>query len=419
MQATDWKPLDLYEAYRRGYITGERYAAITDEGSTAVKERRKVVNVPTAVRHPLWRAAVEDGWIGIYNDQGYEEERQYFLREVITDAMQKESAVTGGGLASIQSVSVRAMMETPPPPLDFVIGSFLAGTVGILTAPGATGKSFFAMELAIDIATGADILGLEPKIGGVTYLVLEDALPVIEHRVHDIGKHVAPEYRERLDDNLLLLPCVGTRVDVETEADWIIERCGGQRLVIIDTLSKAHAYEENSNAEMSRLMVGLDRIALKTGAGVLFLHHIAKGAEGSSQHAARGASAITDSARWAGFLEKLSEKQAEDYRKDGNPIDPDDAWLYVRFNESKVNYGPSHGDRWYKRAEDTGVLMPCELEKVEVAAEGKTDQKSRQKGKAGDAPASGRNAYRAAKNGDDGHMYPDDVSPAWNFGGDF
>ena len=61
MQATDWKPLDLYGAYRRGYITDERYAAITDEGSTTVKERRKVVNVPTAERHPIWRAAVEDG----------------------------------------------------------------------------------------------------------------------------------------------------------------------------------------------------------------------------------------------------------------------------------------------------------------------------------------------------------------------
>ena len=394
MQATDWKPLDLYGAYRRGYITEERYIAITDEGSTEVKERRKVVNVPTAERHPIWRAAVEDGWIGIYNDQGYEEERQYFLREVITDAMQKEDAA-GTGLASIQPVSACAMMKNQPAPLDFVIGTFLKGTVGILAAPGATGKSFFALELAIDIATGANILGLGPKTGRVTYLMLEDVLQVIEHRVFAIGKHVAPEHREHLDDNLTLLSCVGTRVDVETETDWLIERCGGQRLIIIDTLSKAHAYEENSNSEMSRLMVGLDRIALETGAAILFIHHIAKGADGSSQYAARGASAITDGTKWGGFIEKLSKDQAGSYLKDGSPIDTDDAWLYVRYNESKVNYEASHNDNWYERARDTGVLTPCDLVKAADADSGEgTNRKSRGKAKGrGKATRSGGNDH--------------------------
>jgi hypothetical protein len=275
----------------------------------------------------------------------------------------------GAGLASIHPVSVRAMMETSPPPLNFVIGSFLAGTVGILTAPGATGKSFFVMELAIDIATGADILGLRPKIGGVTYLVLEDAMPVLEHRVHDIGKHVAQEYRDRLDDNLQLLSGVGTHVDVETEADWFIEHCAGQRLIIVDTLSRAHSYEENSNTEMSRLLVTLDRIAVKSGAAVLLLHHVAKNADGADQHAARGASAITDNARWAGFVEKLGEKQAERYRNEGQPIGPANAWQYLRFNESKINHGPSRGDQWYKRDAYTGVLLPVDLERMPTERE--------------------------------------------------
>lgn len=358
--------MDLFQAYQRGYITDQRYTAITTKDRTTMPDRRPVVNVPTAERHPLWRAAIEDGWIGMYNDQvQYEEERQYFLREVVTDAIQKETAAAGVGLASIHPVSVRTMMETPPPPLDFVVGSFLAGTVGILTAPGATGKSFFVMELAIDIATGADILGLRPKIGGVTYLVLEDAMPVLEHRVHDIGQYVAQEYRDRLD-NLQVLAGVGTRVDVEAEADWFIEHCAGQRLIIVDTLSRAHSYEENSNTEMSRLLVTLDRIAVKSGAAVLLLHHVAKHADGADQHAARGASAITDNARWAGFVETLGEKQVGRYRSEGQPIDPAKAWQYLRFNESKVNHGPSRGDHWYKREADTGVLLPVDMERIPI-----------------------------------------------------
>ncbi|MBN6742327.1 AAA family ATPase, partial [Acidithiobacillus sp. MC6.1] len=292
MNEENWKPLDLHGAFIKNYITPERYAKIVDTGEIAVRNHRMVVNKGTAERHPTWRAAVEDGWIGRFNNEGYDKEREYFLREVITEALQRETAAEGG-LATIRPASALTMMETEPPPLDFVLGGFLRGSVGILTAPGSTGKSFFALELALDIASGADLLQLQPTVGRVTYVSLEDGLPVLHHRIHAIGRHIPANCRTHIDENLQLLPCLGTRIDIESEAETVMERCRDHRLIIIDTLSKAHSYEENSNSEMSRLMVTLDRIALTTGAGVLFLHHVAKGADGSGQHAARGASAIT------------------------------------------------------------------------------------------------------------------------------
>ncbi|MEY2333099.1 helicase RepA family protein [Acidithiobacillus ferrianus] len=359
MTTAEWKPLGLQGAHAKGYITDARYDAIKNREVPGITGRRKVVNVETASKHALWAKAVEDAWIGPFNDQGFDDEREYMLREAITDAMQPTGR-DDGGLQSVADAPIRHMMETQPAPLDCVIGGFLMGTVGMLTSPGATGKSFFSLELGVDIASGANILGLEPKVGGVTYLALEDDIPVLHHRLYDIGKHIAPEYREALYRNLHLMPCVGTRIDVESEADFIIDRCRGQRLIIIDTLSRAHAYEENSNSEMSRLMVTPEHIAKETGAAVMFLHHVAKGATGSSQHAARGASAITDNARWAGFIEKLSADDADAYQVNGRPLKPDDAWRYVRFNGSKVNHGaPNAPDHWYERASDTGVLIPA------------------------------------------------------------
>lgn len=367
MNEENWRPLDLHGALVKGYITPERYAEIISTGEIAVRNRRRVVNGTTAERHPIWRAAVEDGWIGRYNNEGYDAQRAYFLREIITEALQQETAADGG-LASIQPASALTLISTEPPPLDFVLGGFLRGSVGILTAPGSTGKSFFALELALDIASGADLLQLYPTVGRVTYLSLEDGLPVLHHRIHAIGRHIPANCRTHIDENLQLLPCLGTRIDMESEAETVMERCRDHRLIIIDTLSKAHSYEENSNSEMSRLMVTLDRIALTTGAGVLFLHHVAKGAEGSGQHAARGASAITDNARWAGFLQRLDPETAAGMAtEDGSTIEPDQAWQYVRFNASKVNYGPMQEDRWFHRAEDTGVLLPVTLKKPDTA----------------------------------------------------
>lgn len=413
MTTAEWKALDLQDAYALGYITEARYRAMNNREVPGISGRRKVVNMETAAKHPLWAQAEKGGWIGQFNDQGYEEERQYMLREAITDMMQM-AVSANGGLRAIAEAQIRHMVEVWPEPLDFVFGGFLAGTVGILTAPGATGKSFFALELAVDIASGADILGLGPKNGGVTYLALEDVMPVLHHRLHDIGKHVQPAHREALYRHLHLMPCVGTRVDVEAEADFIIEQCCGQRLIVVDTLSRAHAYEENSNSEMARLMVTLDRIANKSGAAVLFLHHVAKGAMVSSQHAARGASAITDNARWAGFVEKLGDEKAGEYSINGIPLNPEDAWRYVRFNESKVNYGPNDADYWYERAKDTGVLLPA-IGFERVTAKRQEDGVGagwrKGKGKTDPKNESSYDYYALKNGGDDNH--------AWNHGGNF
>jgi cell division protein FtsX len=48
-----------------------------------------------------------------------------------------------------------------PPELDFIWPGFLAGTVGALVAPGATGKSYWALEAAMALAcsvAGGDVL---------------------------------------------------------------------------------------------------------------------------------------------------------------------------------------------------------------------------------------------------------------------
>lgn len=260
-----------------------------------------------------------------------------------------------------------------PPALDFIWPGFLAGTVGALVAPGATGKSYWALEAAMAIAcsvAGGDLVGLAPACHGrVVYFAGEDPEAALVRRVHAIGQHLNVQAREAIAKNLAVMPIMGTLMNVmnDEQRASIIQLCADARLIVLDTLSRIHDRDENSNGEMSRLVATLEHIAVSTGASVLYLHHVSKGSardgQTDQQQAARGASALIDNARWCGFVAKMSEDEAKrlsDRAYDRQAIGNDRRSLFVRFGVSKQNYDMTPMDQWYKR-HDGGVLLPVEL----------------------------------------------------------
>ncbi|WP_312283851.1 helicase RepA family protein [Candidatus Igneacidithiobacillus taiwanensis] len=271
------------------------------------------------------------------------------------------------------AINIMEAFTNTPPELDFIWPGFLAGTVGALVAPGATGKSFWALEAAMAVACSADsgdLLGLKPKhTGRVVYLAGEDPEPALVRRVHAIGKHLNQSAREAIAEHLTLEPVMGSRMDIMNERHLarVIEFCTDARLIVLDTLSRIHGLDENSNGDMARLISTLEHIAATTGASVLFLHHVSKGSarEGQTdqQQAARGASALIDNARWCGFVARMTEKEAEhlsDRPYDKKPIGSERRKFFLRFGVSKQNYDEPQDDCWYVRVEG-GVLLPVDL----------------------------------------------------------
>ncbi len=274
------------------------------------------------------------------------------------------------------AIDLRAAFENEPPVLDFIWPGFLSGTVGALVAPGATGKSFLALEAAMSIAcsvAGGDLVGLAPAhTGRVVYLAGEDPPPALVCRVHAIGQHLNQQAREAIAENLTLEPIMGKRPNVMDDRHLarIIEFCAGARLIVLDTLSRIHNLDENSNGDMARLVATLEHVAASTGAAVLYLHHVSKGSarEGQTdqQQAARGASALIDNARWCGFVAKMNEEEAErlsDRTYDREPIGGKRRGYFVRFGVSKQNYDATPLERWYLR-HTGGVLLPVELQEA-------------------------------------------------------
>jgi regulatory protein RepA len=273
------------------------------------------------------------------------------------------------------AIDIMAAFTNEPPELDFIWPGFLAGTVGALVAPGAVGKSFFALEAAMSVACGVpggDLVKLAPKhTGRVLYLAGEDPAPALIRRIHAIGQHLKPSAREAIAENLTLEVVMGQGMDVMAPLPFarLIEQAEGARLIVLDTLSRIHRLDENSNGDMARLIAQMETVAVQTGAAVLFLHHVSKGSardgQADQQQAARGASSLIDNARWCGYVAKMTRHEAErlcDCTVDDLPIG-DRRGYYVRFGISKQNYDVTPLEQWYWRHEG-GVLLPVELQEA-------------------------------------------------------
>lgn len=177
-------------------------------------------------------------------------------------------------------------------PDTIIDGLIEAGTLVMLYGESNSGKSTFALDMALSLARGATWCGRKTRKGVVLWLALESAAGlrrrVIAHQQHyEIGKtelHFAD-----VTVNLQLLDVA----DVQRIQDTIeiIETTTQQnvRMVVVDTVARAMAGgDENDGRDMGTLIRGCDLIRAKTGAAVLLIHHSGK----DSTRGARGHSSL-------------------------------------------------------------------------------------------------------------------------------
>lgn len=292
-----------------------------------------------------------------------------------------------------------------PQPLDFVLPGLKRASVGALISPGGTGKSYWVLQLAVQMALGfpASLTGFETSTGRVMLLSAEDDDDILAQRLRAIEAAVGPAFmypdagddaqaqlRSALTASLEYRNCVGAHIDL-MDAGWqnaivAAAKPAGVKLIVFDTLSRFHALDENSAQDMKRLVAVLEQLARDTGASVLYLHHTSKATAlsglGGAQQAARGSSVLVDNVRWAAFLAVMTEGEA---RRFG--ITPAERELYVRWNVSKQNYAAPMPDRWFRRNDD-GVLLPVALDaRQETAREVSREEHSRPGMAVGPKPA--------------------------------
>ncbi|MDF7456578.1 helicase RepA family protein [Proteus mirabilis] len=264
-------------------------------------------------------------------------------------------------------LDLRHAVEHEPAPLDFVLPGFKSGTVGALVSPGATGKTMLALQAAITVSGGPDMLDFsgmdtawQRTAGRVVFLTGEDPSDVLNGRFYSIGERLKEIEKETVFTNLHVAPLVGCGVDVMTIEwrRWLANVTRDARLVIFDTLRRFHKLDENDGGHMAGLLAYMEQLCRENSTTVLFLHHTSKAGalnSGDAQQASRGSSVLTDNSRFQANLIGMTLEQAKQFN-----IDESCRRNFVRLSFPKINYSAPIEDRWFRRGPG-GVLEPAQL----------------------------------------------------------
>jgi hypothetical protein len=132
----------------------------------------------------------------------------------------------------------------------------------------------------------------------------------------------------------------------------------GIDLVILDPIARLHSGLDENSAEMQELHNAADALAILGNCGVVLVHHIRKSSKGlvDDQHAARGASAMTDAARIVVMMANMTRDEGKLYL----PSEKQEEFMrYCKLADPKQNYSLNSAARWFQK---TTVQLPVLLE---------------------------------------------------------
>lgn len=229
---------------------------------------------------------------------------------------------------------------------------------------GGAGKSTLILDLMLHVAAGLPFLGLPVKQGRVCYVSAEDDALEVWRRVQKLVRKFKPDDAAQalrgfamIDAVGVALPFVGKDaggiVRVGAVVDRIANAIGTAVLVAVDTLARVNGGEENSNEVMSHIVKAGERIAQKTGAAVVILHHTSKAAareQIADLHAGRGGSALGDNARSVMRLMPATEADVKKFADlDAGAVACGDI---LRLIHAKGSYSRKAPEVWLRRCSD-------------------------------------------------------------------
>lgn len=199
------------------------------------------------------------------------------------------------------------------PPIRWVVEGLIAEGLTVLVGPPKLGKSWFALALALAVASGGRVLGCLAvgKPRPVLYLALEDGYRRLQSR----ARHLLGE-GEPIPGRFECAIKGPPRELLESMTTWLDENRDDEPLVIVDTLAKIRPAEragESAYTADYRFVGGLKNLVDDVaGAAMVLVHHTNKrgAGEGDFLEAVSGTNGIAGAADCTIVLARPRKDQA-------------------------------------------------------------------------------------------------------------
>jgi AAA domain len=177
----------------------------------------------------------------------------------------------------IQRVS--EMIETCRKPSSVIHGVLRQRDTMNVIGDSKGHKSSFAEQAAVCVAAGKEFLQFKTNKGRVLLIDNEVQQSDLVERLTAIAKKLGLEWQE-VDENLDVLSLREHDYNIDQLTDRISRISKGKYdLMVVDALYQIYPdrYDENSNADVTRMYRKLKRMAAEQDCGILVVHHTAKG----------------------------------------------------------------------------------------------------------------------------------------------
>ena len=163
--------------------------------------------------------------------------------------------------------------------------------VGFIGGPPKCCKSWLGLDLAVSVASGTACLGRfeVTQTGPALVYLAEDALGHVRDRIAGICHHRGLDLHA-LD--LHVITADALRLDRTRDQQRLHDALlrYRPRLLLLDPLIRLHRLDENSSAEISRLLGFLRQLQREHGAAIALVHHASKRSRARPGQALRGSS---------------------------------------------------------------------------------------------------------------------------------
>ena len=243
------------------------------------------------------------------------------------------------------------------PRRQFVYGRHYARKfLSVTAAQTKVGKSSLCLVEAVAMASGRDLLGIQPsRPMRVWYWNGEDPQEEIERRVLSICLHFNLDHREvernlfidsGRDTEIIVATQIKTATVIATPVEGALTAAlidGKFDVFIVDPAVSIHLVSENDNGAINAVAKTFGRIADKANVAIEAVHHTRKlGGAAATIEDSRGASAWVSAARDVRVLNRMSKEEGE---RAG--VDDGKERLYFRA-DGDGNLAPASATEWFR-----------------------------------------------------------------------